>query len=220
MAKTGNHSGAAQASTGTVAGSAPAGSTGTAVAGTDAAAAAPVAKKKYKVVPSMIISKGTPEKAAKVAALDKLAASLNYKPSALVWLGIDHMLANPPAALAADAVGSATNEAASVASAAGFWTLPIFTGKKVTDIQVVEVGARRDLKDENKRTFFRYTHGDEKLRKRAYGQAIRSAQADAKMLGIKGPTAVENLPPAPAAPAASAKAADGSGVVTDTQATT
>lgn len=125
--------------------------------------------------------------------LDELAQKLGCKPSALVWAGIDLILASPPKTAPAGAAASHTG------SAAGFWVLHNFEGNKLKSIQVKEVAKRADASG---RAFYRYTVGDDKGRVRARNQAIRGAQYDAKVAGLGNDIKTIDLKTPPVAAAA------------------
>lgn len=117
--------------------------------------------------------------------LEELATKLGCKPTDLIWLGIEHIIANPPKVAP---VGARTN----VGTASGFWTVPILDNKnKAVAVKVTEVEARGEIT--NGRTFFRFKKGDDKERARAKAQALRAAQSDAQMIGFKGDITVEEL---------------------------
>lgn len=155
---------------------------GTATAETPAQTGTTTKKKGYH---TMIIGVSKARKATKET-LQKLADSLDCKPSALIWLAVDNLLKNPPKEAPEGARGG------SVGSASGFWTVPVVNNAgRATAIRVEEVASRGDV--EGGRTFFRYKKSDDKERNRAKNQAIKAAQVDANLIGYKGNIEVAEL---------------------------
>lgn len=149
---------------------------------TTSASAAPATKEKSKYQ-TMIV--GVPAAMKDThAKLDALATKLGCRASALVWEGVNRVLAAPPTAAPAGAT-------ASTGSAPGFWAGPVRDAKnqKVIGASVTEVAARGDGQGQ---TFFRFDKEDAKARTRALNQAKRGAQYILDLVGIKGePTVVE-----------------------------
>lgn len=153
-----------------------------AAAGTTNADGTATEKTKYK---TMIIGVPTAMKEKQKALID-LAARLGCKVSALIWTGIDAVLASPPKV-------APVSSGAPIGTASGFWTVPVRDGSgKATSVNVVEVAQRGDNTDG--RTFFRYDKADEKSRGRARNQAIRAAKYDMDMIGNKSEPKVKDLP--------------------------
>jgi hypothetical protein len=117
-------------------------------------------------------------------ALEAQATKLGCKPSDLIWYGIEQTLKNPPKVAPQ---GASTN----VGTASGFWTVIDTDSKgRATNVRVVEVATRGEIQG---RLFVRYKKGEDKERARAKNQAIRAAQADAKMIGQKTEIEVQEL---------------------------
>lgn len=115
----------------------------------------------------------------KYAQLQKLAEKLGGRITDLAWLGIDHVLKNPPASLPQAFAPRA-------GSARGFWvvnTLDEATGR-LKGVSVIEVAKRGDA---NGATFIRYSAGDAKGRQRAYNQAQKISAYNATLAGLKVP---------------------------------
>lgn len=123
-------------------------------------------------------------------ALLALADKLKCRPSSLIWAGIKATLADPPKTAPEGAAPSS-------GTASGFWTVPETnkTGKMV-GVVVREVAKRGD--EQEGRNFFRYKTddegvADEKSRERAHKQAVRAAEYDMKLCGVKGDVETEAL---------------------------
>ena len=142
---------------------------------TGAQAEAQADKPKYE---TMVLGLGSTRKELHKSVVD-LATKLGCRASDIMWEAATLLLKNPPTVAP---VGASP----SVAAAPGFWVKATTNDKgKATGISVVEVEVRTE---ESGRSFFRFKKDDAKGRARAQRQAVRAAQADATLIGLKADT--------------------------------
>ena len=127
--------------------------------------------------------------------LQKMAEKLGCRVTDLVWHAIGKVLENPPQAVA----GTGAAFAPRTGIARGFWVRTMLDERtgRLRGIDIVEVAKRSDLDGGDGSTFLRYKQGDAKGRLRSLKQAIKMAEYNAKMAGLKVPEgglAIQELP--------------------------
>jgi hypothetical protein len=131
-------------------------------------------KKKYK---TLILGLGANRNEI-MGKLNGIATELGCKVQDLMWHGASLVVANPPKTAPAGATANA-------GTSPGFWVLHTNDKNgKLTNVKVVEVAARNQIKGGD-RLFVRFTKGDDKARNRAMAQAIKAANYDLSLVGIK-----------------------------------
>lgn len=110
--------------------------------------------------------------------LKTLADKLGCRPPALMWVGVERLIADPPE------VAPVGSTAPSRGNAAGYWVVPVMENGRAVSIKIVEVEHRGDVAGGRVGGFYRYDINDEETRIRARNQAIRAGQSDIGMLGL------------------------------------